>query len=514
MIYVIGTGPSALAATLTLIKKNLKVIVIDVAKEPEKKTQLLKKKLKKDEIFDGIKKIYKNEIKTGGSGFHKSIFGSNFFYEKDHPFTKNQKKTYVSLSNAYGGFSNSWGGVCLPMFKDDFKNWPISQKELIKYYKSVSETLNLKSDDDDFNNLLNLHNYQNFDFDVNFQGKYILNNLKRYKSLLNKENIYFSRAKLALKNNCKKCGYCMHGCPYNLIFNSKDMFEKLADCKKIDLLKNTELKKFYYKRNKLCIEIYNKNKNSTNILNPKKLLIACGTIGTLQILNNSLNLNNQILKIKNKDVFFVPLFLRKKFNLKLTQAYNTMCQVIIKNFSKKNPYYLQIFPFSDVFLKDILNKFPNFSFIFKIKIFDFIFKRLMLTQLILPSKYSDDIICSIKNKRIFFKKQSTKLNPEYLIKILKKIKKIEKYSGFHFINFLKRKIITGGSYHIGSVIPMVKKPKHLECNVNGNLYFKNKMIKNIYFVDSSVLPDLPSSPITFTSMANSMRIADKIKLKK
>ena len=39
------------------------------------------------------------------------------------------------------------------------------------------------------------------------------------------------------------------------------------------------------------------------------------------------------------------------------------------------------------------------------------------------------------------------------------------------------------------------------------------MIKNIYFADSSVLPDLPSL-ITFTSMANSMRIADKIKLKK
>ena len=60
---------------------------------------------------------------------------------------------------------------------------------------------------------------------------------------------------------------------------------------------------------------------------------------------------------------------------------------------------------------------------------------------------------------------------------------------------------------------MVQKPKHLECDVNGNLYFKDKKINNVFFVDSSVLPDLPSSPITFTSMANTMRITDKIKLK-
>ena len=79
MIYVVGTGPSALAATLTLIKKSMKVTVVDIAKEPEKNTQLLKQKIKKEsQIYNGIKKIYKNEIKTSGSGFHKSIFVINF----------------------------------------------------------------------------------------------------------------------------------------------------------------------------------------------------------------------------------------------------------------------------------------------------------------------------------------------------------------------------------------------------------------------------------------------------
>ena len=137
-----------------------------------------------------LKKYMKMKLKQVAQVFINLYLDQIFFMRRIIHLLK-IKKTYVSLSNAYGGFSNSWGGVCLPMFKDDFKNWPILQKELVKYYKSVSEILNLKSDDDDFNKLLNLNNYKNFDFDLNFQGQYILNNLKRYKVYLTRKIYIF-----------------------------------------------------------------------------------------------------------------------------------------------------------------------------------------------------------------------------------------------------------------------------------------------------------------------------------
>ena len=93
---------------------------------------------------------------------------------------------------------------------------------------------------------------------------------------------------------------------------------------------------------------------------------------------------------------------------------------------------------------------------------------------------------------------------------MNEILKLEKFMNSYFIKFLTKKISTGGGTHFGSYIPMVKKPKHLQCNINGNLFLNGKKIENVYFIDSSVLTNLPSSPITFTTMANSMRIADRI----
>jgi hypothetical protein len=55
---------------------------------------------------------------------------------------------------------------------------------------------------------------------------------------------------------------------------------------------------------------------------------------------------------------------------------------------------------------------------------------------------------------------------------------------------------------------MVRKITSLnQVDENGNSNFS----KNIYYVDSSVMPKLPATPIGLPIMANAIRIVDKIK---
>ena len=511
MIYIIGTGPASLAATIILLKKKKKVSIIDVGKDFDVESKVIKENLKKDKknFFHNIYNVYKNETKSAKSNLHKTFFGSDHVFDHRNVFTKNQDGTAINISHAFGGFSNTWGGVCLPMFKDDYKDWPIKEDNLKKYYKLISNLMHIQSDDDVFNKLSNFNCYKKFDFNLTNLGGLVMEQLKQRYQQLKKKKIFFSRAKLAINRGCIECGLCMHGCPHDIIFNSKVVFEKLFKEKKINLILNKEVQNFFFENGKLFIKTLDVKTQKYEVLRSTKVLVGCGAIGTLKILKESFDLNNEKIYIKNKDLYFIPAFFKRGGVKELNYNSNSMCQIIIKKFKSKFNYYLQIFTFSDIFFRNFFKRLPILVFILKFRPFNFFLKRFFLIQLITPSNVSDEIQCIIKNNEVFFKKKKN-FNELKIKNIMNEILKLEKFMNSYFIKFLTKKISTGGGTHFGSYIPMVKKPKHLQCNINGNLFLNGKKIENVYFIDSSVLTNLPSSPITFTTMANSMRIADRI----
>lgn len=78
---------------------------------------------------------YSTEINTNDYGVC-SDYGN-------YPF-QNYSTNFSSLNNI-GGNSIIWSGWCLPLEKDEVKNWPINYGELEKYYEITSKFLNLKS---------------------------------------------------------------------------------------------------------------------------------------------------------------------------------------------------------------------------------------------------------------------------------------------------------------------------------------------------------------------------------
>ena len=60
--------------------------------------------------------------------------------------------------------------------------------------------------------------------------------------------------------------------------------------------------------------------------------------------------------------------------------------------------------------------------------------------------------------------------------------------------------------HIGSQFPLEEGGNPLKSDKYGSI----KHFKNLHIIDSSVLPFIPSGPITFTVMANAFRITDEV----
>ena len=94
---------------------------------------------------------------------NKTNFGSHFYREKlINDIVEQQLETETSLSYALGGFSNIWGAACLPILKEEMKNWPISYEDLSKHFDEVSKLLNINGENDDLNNFFNFKNYSFF----------------------------------------------------------------------------------------------------------------------------------------------------------------------------------------------------------------------------------------------------------------------------------------------------------------------------------------------------------------
>ena len=65
----------------------------------------------------------------------------------------------------------------------------------------------------------------------------------------------------------------------------------------------------------------------------------------------------------------------------------------------------------------------------------------------------------------------------------------------------------GRGFHFGGTLPMSSNPKDFESDLFG----RPMGLKRVHVVDSSVLPSIPATTITFSTMANAHRIGEAYK---
>ena len=111
---------------------------------------------------------------------------------------------------------------------------------------------------------------------------------------------FYGRSKFAVSNkysynntNCRECGLCHYGCPYECMFNAKNLLNNLIDKYKENLLykKNIFVKSFKKKNNIISLETINTFSGEINYFTCENLFIGCGPILTASLILRSKILN-------------------------------------------------------------------------------------------------------------------------------------------------------------------------------------------------------------------------------
>ena len=147
----------------------------------------------------------------------------------------------------------------------------------------------------------------------------------------------------------------------------------------------------------------------------------------------------------------------------------------------------------------------------KFNFFSKLIPKNLINQIYILTGFLPDTYKKEKNNKsnkflLIWKNKKKQKNAKNLLNLY--IDNLSKELEFRSLPWLTKIYDRGRSYHLGSSTPMTsKKDKDIHTNINGEL----NLSKNVYLCDSSNFPNIPSSSIGLTILANSMRIVDKVK---
>ena len=460
-ILLVGSGPSIYSSTIKLLDNpNLDLTLIDnsdINKLPNSNFDCFY-----DDKFINSSRLKNNEI-----------FNSSKTIEN-------------KITRSFGGLSTVWGSAVhkyLDKEKNIYKDLDI---ELDKYYSYFDQNEHfLTNDIDKQENFININS--------NIQVTEFINNNQKSDNNFSYSRFLYNYVDKKPTKICSKCDSLKILCSVNSLWSTTKKFKELIDSNKIKYIPNHELVSF----SETSDEILCKLRNHKDVNIEKKfdyIFIGAGAFGTSKILLRS-KIVDRVL-IQNSDAVSVPFL--KQSNMYLNRVSHPL--MFSNTETEGKLLFSQIYFYSDNLVKIFFaNKLINNS----AKISPLILKNLFGgLRIFIDPTISSKIRLKYSNGNITseFISQDKKLVNKILSKYFKSLHK----SGIYPINFLKKELLYGESYHFGSQFSHSKILNINNSNVNGNV----NGLKRTYVVDSSVLPVVNTGPITYTVMANSLRISE------
>ena len=523
MIYVIGSGPAAIAAAVGLVNKGVHVTILDAGKtlEPEKQEILDRVALQERAQWspadiDALRG--EDQSSREGSIHVKRTYGSEYPYE-DHGVALHEPGQAADFhySMACGGLSQVWGSSLMPARAQDIQGWPVTAAELAPHFRAVLDFMPSTAVKDDLEAVLPAFTERGECWEPSQQAAAFFADWKRHRDPLARSGIHFGRSRMAVKaggdarrHACNYCGLCLYGCPYSLIYSSAHTLEDLVQSGKVTYIKDHVVEKLESVPGGVKIHALDVRGNTPVAFHARRVYLGAGILPTAAIVLNSLGAYNTPLRMLDSQYFIYPFFRFRKTAGVQTESLHSLAQAFLEIDDpavSKGLVHIEVFTFSD-FLKRALLDTP-IGFLLRFGwIADQLFGRLLVLQGFIHSDESSRIRFELQKRD--GQRPTLAVRPESRwrsfwtslkvgLKLFANSWNLGGVTIFPAIQFAK----PGRSYHSGGGFPMRENPGRFETDRLGRL----SGLEGVHLVDGSVLPSIPATTMTLGVMANAHRIA-------
>lgn len=517
-VGVVGSGAAAAGVVQALVEAGIRPVVLDIGQTLEPEREALKRELSSREPEEWTPEMVRRargDYRCTPDGLEiKMQMGSD--YSTRFPKTENGLE-FESMAHipsfAFGGLSNIWGASILPYRAADIRDWPVSLDALLPHYRAVSRLTGSTGTKGDGIDRLFPHTCDHFqELPLSKSAAGLLSDMTRHRNALERAGMHFGTARLALQTEdtgecrgCRKCGLCMHGCPYDLIFSSAHPFSKWIAAGKLDYHSGCSVRRFEEKSGSVEVE-YSVDAGEIRKTRFSRIFLTAGLIPTTRIVLSSLRKYDVPVEGKDSHYFLFPLLRIAGSGNVRTERLQTLSQLfvdLVDPLLEGKTGHVQIYSYSDIIdssVEAMLGPLRRFS--------PPVLSRMLIAQVFLHSDQSAKLVFQLHRSsggadRLHVagipNPASDRFRRRLLWKFTKHARHLRAIPGLPFVKVGA----PGRGLHCGGTFPMAEEPRGHQTDLLGRL----PGFARTHIADSSVLPSIPGTTIAFSAMANAHRIA-------
>jgi choline dehydrogenase-like flavoprotein len=518
---IVGSGPAGVAAAYALVNQGLDVTMLDVGVDLEADTQATIERLRTTgpEAWppDSIAKLKSGMLATA-SGIPKKLT-----YGSDYPFRNVGQAAEVEtggveilLSGALGGLSNAWGSNVMPYARHDISDWCITFDELAPHYSAVASFLPVSATGDDLEEFFPIHHANGAMLDSSSQAQTLLRSMRPHRDELRKDGVLFGHSRLAVQakptpandRGCVYCGLCLYGCPYRLIYSSREGVRQLMGHRSFRYVHGVIVESV--REVGEAVQISARRTDGQPVqFTANRAYLACGAIATTRIVLASLEAFDVPVLLKDSQYFLFPALQFDRSSAVMSERLHTLGQVYVEVIDpaiSQRTIQLQFYTYNDLFLEALRGKLGFLHPVIR-PFLPMILGRLVAVMGYLHSDDSASLSIRLckqdgRSKLVIEPIHSARTRPiidATLRKLWKHRAKLRAVPLTPMLEVFK----PGKSYHYGGTLPMSRSPAGLQSDTLG----RPAGFRRVHAVDASVLPSIAATSIVFTAMANAHRIA-------
>lgn len=521
---VVGSGPAAMAAAWALAGRGEEVLMLDGGKrlEPGRQAVLDRLGAQRPEGWSAadLDRLRGDDQTSKHGAIHsKRTYGSEYPYEDiGEPLTADPGHGPFHYSMARGGFSNVWGASILPARQADMEGWPVTAAELAEHYRAVLGFMPTTAVEDELEELLPVHgNRENVaqPIEPSRQIQGLLGDLRRNREELRRAGIHFGRSRIAVAGTgCVRCGLCLYGCPYSLIYSSAQTLERMIGDGKIEYRPGWVVERIEPAGAGVAVHARDAAGREERV-EGRRAFVGAGVLPSAWIGLNSLGVYDQTVTMLDSQYFIFPFFRFARTRGAEEEALHSLVQAFLEIEDGRvsgHLVHVEVFSYSD-FLKRALMATPLRFAVPGRWMQAQMFERLLVLQCFLHSDDSSKLRLKLVRDGRGRPKLEVKEAPEGRARRaawragLKLAANWRALGGAPVVPAMQF-AEPGRSYHSGGTFPMRTAPGRLDTDVLGRL----PGLPGVHFVDATVFPSIPATTITLTVMANAHRIASQAPL--